>query len=539
MRPTDNVKKSFKKLHVPTSIELDEKVRDEIARVSAGTRKDEPAETKSVFWMIIMKSNVTKLAAAAVILGACIIGFSLWRMTGSGIALADVLTQVEQTPAYAYQVTMTIKGKGPTGLDMNQTTEGTVLIAQDYGMKMTMDVKDPNSGITSRMETYIQFEEKAMILLMPDQKMYNRIEIDDTQIEENRQENYDPRSLLMQILECKYENLGRSIIDGIEVEGFHTTDPNCLNGMTGQGDMKIWVDVKTQLPVRLETDMQMGYMQIFSVDHSFQWDCPVDAAEFKPVIPSDYMILPGGPFKINMPPMDEEGAIAGLKLCADMTGRYPEKLDFMAVASLISKFDEKDDTAMKQLIEEDRKDMDALTQLIEEEQALSPEERFENAEELFKNIEELRKAKGEPNKNTEELMKKIEELRRAGEERIKASEERSRKTEELMEKIEERRRARQEQIEAMQEQIGSIGERVKEMVDKIMPIQGAVMFYMTLAEERKEPVYYGNVVTPQDTDKVLLRWKIDGNQYRIIYGDLRVETVTPTRLAELESELSK
>ncbi len=532
MRPTDDVIKSFKKLYIPTSVELDKKVRDEIVRASEGTRKDEPVTTKSDLWISIMKSNVTKLAAATVIVVTCMIGLSLWRTTGSGIALADVLTQVEQTPAYAYQVTMTIKGKGPTGLDMNQTTEGTVLIAQDYGMKMTMDVKDPNSGITSRMETYIQFEEKAMILLMPDQKMYNRIEIDDTQIEENRQENYDPRSLLMQILECKYENLGRSIIDGIEVEGFHTTDPNCLNGMTGQGDMKIWVDVKTQLPVRLETDMQMGYMQIFSVDHSFQWDCPVDAAEFKPVIPSDYMILPGGPFKINMPPMDEEGAIAGLKLCADMTGRYPEKLDFMAVASLISKFDKKDDTAMKQMIEEDRKDMDALTQLIEEEQALSPEE-------LFKNIEELRKAKGEPNKNTEELMKKIEELRRAGEERIKASEERSRKTEELMEKIEERRRARQEQIEAMQEQIGSIGERVKEMVDKIMPIQGAVMFYMTLAEERKEPVYYGNVVTPQDADKVLLRWKIDGNQYRIIYGDLRVETVTPAKLAELEAGLFK
>jgi len=77
------------------------------------------------------------------------------------------------------------------------------------------------------------------------------------------------------------------------------------------------------------------------------------------------------------------------------------------------------------------------------------------------------------------------------------------------------------------------------MVDKVMPIQGAVMFYMTLVEEKKEPAYYGNVVTPQDADKLLLRWKVEGNQYRIIYGDLHVETVTPAKLTELESGLSK
>ena len=37
----------------------------------------------------IMKSRITKLAAAAVIIIACGIGLSLWRTTGSGIALAD------------------------------------------------------------------------------------------------------------------------------------------------------------------------------------------------------------------------------------------------------------------------------------------------------------------------------------------------------------------------------------------------------------------------------------------------------------------
>lgn len=39
-----------------------------------------------------------------------------------------------------------------------------------------------------------------------------------------------------------------------------------------------------------------------------------------------------------------------------------------------------------------------------------------------------------------------------------------------------------------------------------------------------------------DVDKVLLRWKLDDGQYRVIYGDLRIEDVSPQKLAELEAE---
>jgi hypothetical protein len=52
-------------------------------------------------------------------------------------------------------------------------------------------------------------------------------------------------------------------------------------------------------------------------------------------------------------------------------------------------------------------------------------------------------------------------------------------------------------------------------------------------------VYYGNVVTPKDADKVLMRWKLSDNEYRVIFGDLHAETVSPERLAELEKSLPK
>ncbi|MCJ7675470.1 MAG: hypothetical protein MUO33_10010, partial [Sedimentisphaerales bacterium] len=70
-------------------------------------------------------------------------------------------------------------------------------------------------------------------------------------------------------------------------------------------------------------------------------------------------------------------------------------------------------------------------------------------------------------------------------------------------------------------------------------IQSLGRFYMTLVQEKKEPAYYGESVTPADTDKVLLRWKTSDSEYRVIFGDLRAETVTPEKLAELEAALPK
>ena len=76
MRPADNMRKSFRKLHIPTSAGLDEKIRVEIARASVGKNENIPA--KPVLWRIIMKSNITKLAAAAVIIVAVVLSISLW-----------------------------------------------------------------------------------------------------------------------------------------------------------------------------------------------------------------------------------------------------------------------------------------------------------------------------------------------------------------------------------------------------------------------------------------------------------------------------
>ncbi len=109
--------------------------------------------------------------------------------------------------------------------------------------------------------------------------------------------------MIKKILEFENTSLGRSTIDGIEVEGFRTTDPA---GPMGQAEVTIWVDVETKFPVRMEVrkDGENDTYMCMTF-HDFEWDVQVDAAQFKPVIPDDY--TPGQPMMQIMPGKRPDG----------------------------------------------------------------------------------------------------------------------------------------------------------------------------------------------------------------------------------------
>ncbi|NYT03189.1 MAG: zf-HC2 domain-containing protein [Candidatus Methanofastidiosa archaeon] len=65
------------------------------------------------------------------------------------------------------------------------------------------------------------------------------------------------------------------------------------------------------------------------------------------------------------------------------------------------------------------------------------------------------------------------------------------------------------------------------------------MFYGQLIKEDKDVAYHGEIVTAKDVNAPLLRWKISDDEYRVIFGDLRIENVSIEELAALEADLNK
>jgi outer membrane lipoprotein-sorting protein/predicted house-cleaning noncanonical NTP pyrophosphatase (MazG superfamily) len=446
MRPADNINELIKKLQLKASAELDKRVHDDISAALTESEKTKSVQPEPNIWRTIMKSRIIKLAAAAVIVIAVLAGLPFFSGNGSGVVLAGVLERIEQAQAFMYRMKMTTTGAMMSGMPAGKKIEmeGTIIISNEYGMKMEMTMTDANSGREEmNQQMYILPDKRTAIMIMPKHKKYTRMEFDDDLLARMKKQNNDPREMIKQIMGCEYDELGRSIIDGIEVEGFRTTDPAFYGGAMESVELTLWVDVEKWLPVRTEMDFKMSeQMQMHGVIYDYQWDIPIDVGEFEPVIPEDFTAFPTEGMK--MPSMSEEAAVEGLKFFAEIFGQYPKKLNLMNLMQEFSALKDSENLT------------DAGLKLKEEMKQMTKDE-------------------------DDEHLKKVMEMMR---------------------------------------QVQSLG-----------------MFYMTLVQDKKEPAYYGESVGPDDADKVLMRWKISDNQYRVIFGDLTIKNVPAEELAELE-ELS-
>jgi len=441
MKPTDNVEEAIKKdLNFAAGAELHDRMLDDVLNAQEKSKKAHSAVTRpNLIRRQIMKSPITKLAAVASVIVACVIGLSLWRGTQSGIALADVLAQIEKVESVRYQWSYKVAGGDPNTYKPYNETRVTWLTSQEYGSKSNWENVDPNGEWSQYVERYFLPQKKNWIFIYPTEKIYICQELEDAEVEE-MQDNINVGNYLKDILQNKYESLGNSTMDGVEVAGFQITDPNWFYnlGKNQQVEHKIWVDVKTLLPVRYdilasaEVDKIVDRLTHHIVMHDFQWDVPVDAAEFEPPISDGYTVK-----VIKLPPGNEETAIQGLKLWVELLDKYPEKIS------------------------------DVDLRLVEK-------------------------------SGTPTALRFKEEIKGLTE-----------------------------------------GETIIKHADFVMPIRGLARFANVLQRDKKDPAYYGKTVTPKDADKVLMRWKLSDNEYRVIYGDLHAETVSPEKLAELEAALPK
>ncbi len=71
---------------------------------------------------------------------------------------------------------------------------------------------------------------------------------------------------------------------------------------------------------------------------------------------------------------------------------------------------------------------------------------------------------------------------------------------------------------------------------KIQDIFFATAYRDKLVREKKDVAYCGDTVSATDSDKVLVRWKIAGGKYRVVFGDLTARDVTAAELKGLEGQ---
>jgi len=194
-------------------------------------------------WRKIMKSPITKMAAAAVIIVAVLIGINPF---GSTVTFAKVIEPILNARTVIFDF---IVGEDETGPMMHEIVVGSRIRRTISNL--------PN------MTSIIDLESAKILALDTEAKTAVYIDIQGSLQEGTKNYIEFVRKVLMKLKDSpNVEELGEQEIDGQKAIVFEARGPN-------EG-VKIWADPETALPIRVE--LRLG--QLFVIMKNFKFDVP-------------------------------------------------------------------------------------------------------------------------------------------------------------------------------------------------------------------------------------------------------------------------
>jgi outer membrane lipoprotein-sorting protein len=512
-------------------------------------------------WSFLMKNKPTQLITAAAILIGIYIGFVC--LGQPGIVWADVVHNVEQTKTVQFRLLVKTT-------DMPDA-EIRVYDSSEYGSRLDLYVDGKNT-----VKIYSPKNNNESIMVTPDGHVLSRTTFTDDQRQQMLQRQKDPREFVKLFLAGNPKKLDKQTIDGVQTEGLEVTSPKVGGGMFENATGRIWADMKTQFPVQMEIDgiSGGGTIQSHIVMDQFIWDAPLDAGEFEPNIPTAAQPV----IEMKMADIDEKSLIEGLRFFAEQSGgNYPSNLAPMTVDAEFRQI-HKDKGNDQPFAAEEMEKLSYLTAagqyyqgLVEKDCALEYHGDAVTASDADRELlrwkisdDEFRVVYGDLRVDTvadkNKLLDmalalsgaKLEPDKRGPVMRILGLGEKDmiRGLGVWLELLDgrypnslESKAAIKQADRLLRGKFGSPDQPNKQKQEllkaKTYDIFFASAFYDKLVQEKKELVYYGDKITVEDSDRVLIRWKISKKNYRVIFGNLDSKSVTAEELAELEKQPQK
>ncbi len=116
MRPAEDIDKLIKKLRYKAGAETHERVLDNVLQALEKKEKQKSGATAPNIWRIIMKSPVTKIAAAVVVIAGVLIAMHLMGIHTATVTFADVIKPLFEAKTFAYDLLVGGEG-GPVARD--------------------------------------------------------------------------------------------------------------------------------------------------------------------------------------------------------------------------------------------------------------------------------------------------------------------------------------------------------------------------------------------------------------------------------------
>ena len=294
----------------------------------AKQQSQKPATPKSALRRTIMKSPITKLAAAAVIIIALLIGLQYFggSINMTGTAYAEVVERLQNA------ITMTYTSSG--------TTEIEIAFKKPGYMRTTM---------SGDYVTVIDWSRGKGLSTLPTRKQFIEMEMSNLP-HDPAQQQFNVIEKLRTLPDRADEELGTSEINGRVLQGFRVAEEDVTN--------TVWIDPQTRELVRVETEfINAPAMNVVMTD--FQFDIELDDSLFSLTPPEDYTRLE---VQADVSAVAEQDMIEFLRAWSSWTkdNTFPPTLNPMELQKVSMEMEQRDEFGKGQTTDQQRK-QDAMT----------------------------------------------------------------------------------------------------------------------------------------------------------------------------------
>ncbi len=312
MRLAENIENFIKRVRFKASARMHERTLNDALEAQEESRKTKSAELKPKIWRTIMKSGMTKLAAAAVIVIAVMVGIS--QLGSSSVAWADVLENIRNSKT----LTFLVRAKEQEPPIMK------VMVIHPYLLRFEFLCKIPNEPIVGG-QIWIVDTGKGKSLILDTVKKKGKVCPTDRAM----LDIYDTFRNFRDRVDYSVDEIGSRQIGDKQVIGFK------LKKEEDKREIMVWADPETKLPILMEETCENREGQVMQhVVTDIVFDAELDVSLFSLQPPKGYKLE-----EFEYDPLVKRAMSAAnmdriLKACRkyvnDHGGQWPDSLQDLA-----------------------------------------------------------------------------------------------------------------------------------------------------------------------------------------------------------------
>lgn len=267
MRPSDNIEKKITNTNIETNPDTDKLVLNDAVNAMSGSKHKATADNNPARWRIIMKTKAAKLAIAAMVLIASLIGINQFggSIDMANPVFAEIVQPLLSIETGSFKMTINVLNSNLDWINCEEETVQTIEVLFSGPLRTRWNVPTGEVLVAN-------MQDGKVMILVPD-KMQAAV----TQVcppgvipRHNRfNKVFELKRLIQHALgneEDSVEYLGKRQVSGNTAIGYHITVPY------SHGDITVWANAKTKLPVQIEQSIGAEKTIITDITYGIELD---------------------------------------------------------------------------------------------------------------------------------------------------------------------------------------------------------------------------------------------------------------------------